>query len=94
MTTLAQLTDAVKAIKNVDDIQKITQTFNLLPEDRTGKLDQILGVYTGTVDGRSVKVTHRWYDRCRPFSIQPDGNKVELQIDSERVAEGSFLDDY
>jgi hypothetical protein len=94
MTSLEALIEAVKSVKKDVDVLGIAHTFNLQGEDRSGKLDQILGVYTGMVDGKPVRVTHRWYDRCRPFSIQPDGNKVELLIDGQRIAEGSFLDDH
>lgn len=90
---LCQLIDAVNAISKDGDIDTITKQFNLLSEDQSGTHDQILGVYNGTIDGKTVRVTHRWYDHCRPFSIQPDGNKVKLEVDGMQVAEGSFLDD-
>ena len=86
MSCLETLVEAVKSVKKDEDVLGIVRTFNLLAEDRSGKLDQIFGVYTGTVDGKAVQVTHRWYDRCRPFSIQPDGNKVELLIDGQFAA--------
>lgn len=92
--SVEKLREAVNAIKKDEDILAIVQSFNLLAEDRSDKLDQILGVYVGQINGQAVRITHRWYDRCRPFSIQPDGNKVKLEIGGVQVAEGSFLDDH
>lgn len=92
--SVEKLREAVNAITKGEDILAIVQSFNLHAEDRSGNLDQILGIYLGQINGQTVRITHRWYDRCRPFSIQPDGNKVKLEIDGVQVAEGSFLDDH
>lgn len=38
-----------------------------------------MGSYSGLVGGLNVVVSHRWYDRCRPFVIQEDGNEITLE---------------
>ena len=91
--SLDSLIKAVNSVTNAKDVDALVQTFGLRPKDRSNKLDQILGVYTGTVDGRTVQIVHRWYDRCHPFKIQPDGNKVEIEVDGVRMATGGYLDD-
>lgn len=87
------LIHAVNIIGNEDDIDVIVKNFRLEQEDRDNKLDQILSVHHGVIENKKVTLTHRWYDRCKPFLIQPDGNKVALLIDGTPAAEGSFLDD-
>ena len=91
--SLEKLIDAVKSISNDSDIAVIIKTYELTEEKRGESLDQILGVYKGVVDGKSITLTHRWYDRCKTFVIQPDGNKVALDVDNKKVAEGTFFED-
>jgi len=91
--SIEKLIDAVNAASNYEDVSSLAKEFGLQIEDRSGRLDQILSVHKGVVGGVSVTVTHRWYDRCKTFSIQPDGNKVELAVDGKIIAVGSFEDD-
>lgn len=91
--TLEELKLAVKAVKKEEDVSALAQAFGLQPADRAGKKAQILSIHSGVVEGVPVLVSHRWYDRSKPFSIQPDGNKVELFIDEKIVAVGSFEDE-
>lgn len=92
--SIEKLIAVVNSISNDQDIDTLVKDFELtalaLPEAKA----QILGLYTGKIEGKSVTLSHRWYDRCRPFQIQPDGNKVALEIDGKKCAEGSFLDDH
>ncbi|NHR04448.1 hypothetical protein HA052_04485 [Chromobacterium haemolyticum] len=91
--TLENLKLAVKVVKKDEDVSALAQAFGLQPEDRSGKREQILSIHSGVVEGIQVSVSHRWYDRSKPFSIQPDGNKVELFVDGKIVAVGSFEDE-
>lgn len=90
--TLDNLKKAVNVISNDSDIDQIAQEFGLVKEARTGKLDQILSIHNGNVEGIKVSMRHRWYDSSHPFSIQPDINKIELFVDEKIIAVGSFDD--
>jgi len=90
--TLNQLKAAVRAVKSEDDLQKIRTDFQLQVEDRRGKADQVLLALHGEVEGEMVAIIHRWYDRSKPYSIQPDGNKVELIVKGATIAAGQFDD--
>lgn len=90
---LSKLIEAVKSVSNVEDLMRLGAEFGLQHEKSLNPYDQILSIYKGAVDGQSVTVTHRWYDRCKTYQIQPDGNKVELEVDGKQLAVGSFLDD-
>lgn len=92
--SLDELVKAVNSIKNDDDINAIVQNCALNKVDRAGKSDQILGIYKGVVDGKSITLTHRWYDTSGPFSMQPDCNKLLLEVDNQKLAEGDFLEDF
>lgn len=92
--SIEKLIETIKAVSNDEDIKLLSKNFDLTELDRPDAKNQILGIYHGVLDGKSITVTHRWYDRCRVFQVQPDGNKVALEIDGIKVAEGSFLDDH
>lgn len=91
--SLQVLIDAVKSVSNDEDLFALVRTFGLQVEDRVGKRDQILGVYSGVIEGQPVTVTHSWYDRCRVMQIQPDGNRVELVIAGKEAARANYLDE-
>lgn len=90
---LERLKNSVRGISNADDIRNVVTTYGLAEEEKKGPLSQVLGTFSGVIGGTQVSLVHHWYDRSRPFSIQPDGNKVELIIEGSIVATGSFLDD-
>ncbi|PPC84402.1 MAG: hypothetical protein CTY35_02025 [Methylotenera sp.] len=90
--TLDNLKKAVNAILNDSDIDQIAQKFGLVKEIRSGKQDQILSIHNGIIEGIKVSMRHRWYDGSRPFSNQPDVNKIELFVDEKVIAVGSFDD--
>lgn len=48
----------------------------------------------GHIGESIVTLTRRWYDRSRPFSIQPDGNEVKLEIDGLPASTVKFIDDH
>ena len=91
---LDRLIDAVNSVSNEEDVSSLARQFGLQREESPNKFDQVLGLYKGVVEGRPVTIIHRWYDRCKTFQIQPDGNKVEREVDGRQVAVGSFLDDF
>jgi len=47
---------------------------------------QVYKVVGGTVNGRTVKLTHRWHDPSQAFAVKPDIAKVDLDIDAQRIA--------
>ncbi len=92
--TLDNLKKAVSVISNDSDIDQIAKEFGLVKVVMPGKLNQTLSIHNGIVEGIKVSMRHRWYDSSRPFSIQPDVNKIELFVDEKIVAVGSFDDTY
>lgn len=87
------ITDFQK-IDSADTLIAFATRHGLESEDLSGQpLSQVLAIYRGVIDDREVKITHDWYDRCRAFTIQPDGNNVQLEVDGEKTALVKFLDD-
>lgn len=46
----------------------------------SSSLNNVLNEYAGIVSNLNVVVIHRWYDPSQAFSIQPDIEKIILQI--------------
>lgn len=90
--TLDNLKKEVNSISKDSDVDKVVQQFGLVKEEMTGVPSQILSIHKGVIEGIKVSLRHRWYDPSGPFSIQPDVNKVELFINEDIVAVGSFVD--
>ena len=40
----------------------------------------IMATYTGTLGENHVFVSHRWYDRCKTYVIQEDGNEISIEV--------------
>ena len=45
--------------------------------------NNVLYVYSGTIDCHPVKITHYWKDRSRTFEIRPNRNDIKLEIKNE-----------
>ena len=93
MADLKNFIAEFKELRSEEDVDKFVQRFELSQAGEHPKA-QVIGFFKGTVGDSSVTITHRWYDRCRPFSIQPDGNKVLLEIEGMESIEIGFLDDF
>lgn len=40
----------------------------------------IMATYSGASGGNQILVSHRWYDRCKPYVIQEDGNEISIEV--------------
>ena len=90
---VSDLIGAVESVSGRNDIERLASEYGLQHEGSPNKIDQILGLYKGVVDGQAVIVRHWWYDRCKTYQVLPDGNKVELEVNGVKLAVGSFLAD-
>lgn len=76
---LAQIKSQFRAIDSHDKLVQYVTAYQLADVTDEPKT-QILGVYKGACSGYQLEVRHRWYDRCKPYVIQEDGNEITLNI--------------
>ncbi|MBL0037520.1 MAG: hypothetical protein IPP36_01290 [Nitrosomonadales bacterium] len=93
MLTIQELIAEFHKIQREDDIKALVQRFGLQSAGKHSN-GQVLCFFKGIIEGAAITITHRWYDRCKTFSVQPDGNKVMLEIDGMKPVEIGFFNDF
>ncbi|MDO9204128.1 MAG: hypothetical protein Q8J82_08900 [Methylotenera sp.] len=91
-TNLQNLANAFKSIQSERDFDQFRKVFSFSKINPKTASD-VLGIYETNIENAYLTVTHRWFDRCRPFSIQPDGNKLLLEIEGAQPMNVTYLDD-
>lgn len=93
--SVRDLIAAFNALSDTEQIATLAEHFGLKEVDPAEHTHpQILGIYKGSVDGRTVKLTQRWHDPSQAFSIQPDINKMRLEIDGMEPLLTEFPDKF
>lgn len=93
MITIQAFITEFRKIKSREGVRAFAERFGLQSAGIHPN-GQVIGFFKGTIAETSITITHSWYDRCRTFSIQPDGNKVLLEIVGMNSVEIGFLDDF
>lgn len=75
---MKDIKETFSKIRSHEDLAKFVLQHSL--NESSSESPQILGIYSGEIDGNSLRVTHRWYDRSKLFSIQPDGNEIKIEV--------------
>lgn len=83
-----------KQISHVDHVHAFALRYGLQNVKDMSVSTMLLGDYRGKIKNLDVQMSHSWYDRCKTFSIQPDGNTVTLEIEGMQPLHVKFIDDH
>lgn len=94
--TLNNLADDFHAIRSDDAIDSFVERYSLSKADAKAypHVRNLLEVYEGVVCGTKITFVHRWHDPSQAFSIQPDINKLELEIHGVRQLKTEYPDEH
>lgn len=88
---LEQLVAAFKGVRSMEELTALAARFSLVADaGKHSTESQILGIYGGRVNGREVRMTHRWHDPSVADVIHPDVNKVKLEVTGRRASDIEF----
>ncbi|MHB1117825.1 hypothetical protein [Sideroxydans sp.] len=82
-----------KAIKDEESLRDFISKYSFTDAGEHQN-QQVINHVKGSIHGIDVILTRRWYDRCKTFSIQPDGNEVVLKITGMPDVSVKFIDDH